>query len=364
MENKLQRYIKTAGIVYDKQGFKGLCRGMISKVELASLPIIYSVHHFRNSYHPKLQTVYLELTNKCNLRCEMCNWQSRKKTGYISKSLFESCIDQFSEMGLNVLNLQFAGESLLHPDFEDLLRYAIDKRDNGKIGCIGWTDNGMLFNESVSDLVLSLNVDWINFSLDGIGAVNDNIRLGSNYSVIEKNIKYLLEKRGYRKKPALLLNMVDHKKSEAQKLEFYGKWVSLVDEIELIPCILPDNTWENEEIFSKSLRTIPPPKFCNTPFNTMIISWDGEVTYCCFDSCFKTVLGNANKESILKIWNASKFQNLRKNILRNTIPIGSPCHGCRFWQVNFEPRKEIILDGKAMIEYGYVYRRIRKITEA
>ncbi len=362
MSNKLQKYIKTAAIVYEKKGFTGLCSDIMNKVEYASLPAIYSNTLLRNMHHPDLETVYLEITNKCNLRCEMCNWQSREKKGYISRSLFESCIDQFSEMRLKVLNLQFGGESLLHPDFKDLLRYAIEKRDNGKIGCVGWTDNGMLFDETVSDLVVSLQVDWVNFSLDGLGEVNDKIRLGSKYSVIEKNIKYLLKKRGSRKKPAVLLNMVDHDKSEAQKLDFYNKWVSLVDEIELIPCILPDNTWENEEIFSKSLKTVPPPTFCNIPLNMMIISWDGKVTYCCFDSRFKTVLGNANKESILQIWTGSKFKNLRKAVLTNTIPDVSPCHGCRFWQVNFEPRKELILDGKAMIEYGYIYRRIRKVT--
>ena len=286
--------------------------------------------------------------------------KSREKTGYISRKLFESCIDQFSEMELEVLNLQFGGESLLHPDFKDLLKYAIDKRDHGKIGCVGWTDNGMLFNESISDLVVSLNVDWVNFSLDGIGQVNDNIRIGSKYSVIEKNIKYLLEKRGSSKKPKVLLNMVDHKKSEDQKSEFYDEWASQVDEIELLPCILPDNTWENEEVISQNLGTIPPPMFCNIPLSMMIISWDGKVTYCCFDSRFKTTLGDATKESIKQIWNGSKFQDLRKFVLTNSAPIGSPCHGCRFWQVNFEHRNELILNGKVTIEYGYIYRRIRK----
>ena len=290
----------------------------------------------------------------------MCNWQSREETGYISRSLFEKVIDQFSDMKLEVLNLQFGGESLLHPDFKDLLKYAIHKRDHGKIGYVGWTDNGMLFNESIADLVVALNVDWVNFSLDGLGQVNDKIRIGSKYSVIEKNIKYLLEKRGSFKKPKILLNIVDHKKSEAQKLELYEEWVSLIDEIELIPCILPDNSWENEGVNSKNLRTISPPSFCNIPLNMMVLSWDGKVTYCCFDSRFKIILGDATKQSIEEIWTGSKFQNLRKSVSTNKIPIDSPCHGCMFWQINFEPRNELILDGKAIMEYGYIYRRIRK----
>ena len=131
------------------------------------------------------------------------------------------------------------------------VKYAIQKRDHGKIGRVGWTTNGMLFNESIADLAVSQKVDWVSFSLDGVGQVNDNIRLGSKYSIIEKNIKYLLEKRGSNEKPTVLLNMVDHGKTDDQKMEFYSEWVQLVDGIELIPSILPDNTWENKEILSK-----------------------------------------------------------------------------------------------------------------
>jgi sulfatase maturation enzyme AslB (radical SAM superfamily) len=126
----------------------------------------------------------------------MCNWQTGREPGLISRPFFESCVDQISEMEVENLCLNGEGESLVHPDFKSLLKYAIQKRDFGKIGRVGWTTNGMLFNESIADLVVALKVDWINFSLDGVGQVNDNIRLGSKYSIIEKNIMYLLEKRG------------------------------------------------------------------------------------------------------------------------------------------------------------------------
>jgi radical SAM protein with 4Fe4S-binding SPASM domain len=359
MGQKFRRYPKKASKIYDKKGIKGLFHAMITKAKLACLPIVYRSNLLSGLYHPTLKTVFLELTNNCNLRCKMCNWLGKRKTGYISRSLFESCINQFSEMGLAVLNLEFAGESLLHPDFKDFLKYAIHKRDHGKIGAVGWTDNGMLFNQDIADLVISLKVDWINISLDGIEQVNDNIRLGSKYSVVEKNIKYLLEKRGSAEKPTVLLNMVETGKTEDQKLEFYREWVHLVDGIELIPSILSDNTWENKDYLLKNVITAPPPAFCKIPLDTMIISWDGKVTGCCFDSKLEFALGDANKNSIKQIWNGSRFQNLRKAVVTNTFPVGSPCYRCEFWKVNFEPRDELILDGKARIEYGGTIRKIR-----
>lgn len=356
----LRRYAKIASIIYGKKGFKGLFSVALTKVKYTVLPTFYSNPGLRRLQRPKLKTVFLELTNKCNLRCKMCNWQARGKVGYISRDTFETSVNQFSEMKIDVLNLQFGGESLLHPNFKDFLKFAIEKRDCGKIGGVGWTSNGMLFDQTIADLVVSLNVDWVNFSLDGVGEVNDNIRIGSNYSVVEKNIKYLLKKRGSSKKPKVLLNIVDYGKTEDQKLQFYNEWINFVDEIELIPSILPDNSLENKKVLCQNLKVIPPPAFCNIPLDTMIISWDGKVTYCCFDTCFKTILGDVTKDSIKKIWNSPKFQNLRKSVLTNNIPIDSPCRGCEFWQINFEPRNEIILDGKATIEYGYIYRRIRK----
>jgi MoaA/NifB/PqqE/SkfB family radical SAM enzyme len=362
MSQKLRRLTKKITMIYGKKGFKGLFNAISIRCSYIGLPIIYRNRFLRRMYHPKLRTVFLELTNKCNLRCKMCNWQGRSEIGFISKELFKSCIDQLSDMGLETLNLEFAGESLLHPGFEDFLKYVIHKRDQGKIGGVGWTDNGMLFDQRISDLVVSLGVDWVNISLDGIRQVNDNIRLGSKYSVIEKNIKYLLEKRGSAEKPTVLLNMVDYGKTEDQKLEFYKEWVYLVDSIELIPSILPDNTWENKDALSHNAKLAVPPAFCRIPLDTMIICWDGKVTGCCFDSNIKMVLGDATHDSIKQIWSGPKFQNLRKAVVTNKFPAGSPCYRCEFWKVNFEPRYEIILDGTARIEYSGIIRKIQKLN--
>jgi len=362
MSKKLRRYTRQASKIYAKKGFKGLWGVSITKAKYAVLPVVYKSQFLRRMSHPKLNTAYLELTNNCNLRCKMCNWQEKRKTGYISRPLFESCVNQLSDIGLEVLNLQFGGESLLHPDFKDFLKYAIHKRDQGKIGSVGLTDNGMLFNQSIADLFVSLKVDWVNFSLDGLGEINDNIRLGSKYSVIEKNIKYLLQKRGFSKKPTVLLNMVDTGKTEEQKLAFYREWINLVDGIELIPSILPDNTWESKSLPTPNLGTAPPPAFCHYPLDTIIICWDGKVTGCCFDTSIKMGLGDATKEPIKQIWEGSKFQELRKAVLTNSFPVDSPCYKCDFWKVNFEPRDESILDGKARIEYNGEIRKIRKAS--
>jgi len=263
-------------------------------------------------------------------------------------------------MGVGTLYLHGAGESLLHPEFKDFLKYAISRRDHGGIQSVAWVDNGMLFNKSIADLAVDLKVDEINFSIDGVGEVNDKIRLGAKYSVIERNIKYLIAKRGNAMKPKVTLGMVDCGKTEDQKMDVYREWVPFVDWINLIPYLLPDNTWGNKNDFLGSYKIAKPPDFCRVPFQMMIIAWNGKVTGCCIDYSGKMKVGDATRASLSQIWQGSGFQALRRSVLARTYPEGSPCTNCEFWKINFKPAKENLLGGKAVMEYGYIYRIVKK----
>ncbi len=316
----------------------------------------------REIVNPKLDLAYLELTNNCNLNCEMCTFKKvQEKIGYMSKQLFENCVDQLSEMGATRLYLHGAGESLLHPNFKDFLQYAISKRDEGKIGSVAWVDNGMLFNQSIADLVVDLKVDEINFSLDGVGEVNDKIRIGSKYPLIERNIKYLVSRRKDGK-PKITIGMVDYGKTEEQKNDVYREWVPFADEITLIPALLPNNSWGNKNEFRGSPLLSEQPPFCHVPFNMMIISWNGNVTGCCIDYCYKLKVGNALKEQLKQIWQGPKYQALRRSLLTRTYPAGSPCTSCDFWKVNFKPAEQKILGGKAVMQYNNMYRIVKRTT--
>ena len=352
--NRFSKVLTNAGIkIFGKQ--------TVNNYKYPATKFLCGNKFFKDLFPPKLTTGYLELTNKCNLRCKMCIYTKlQEKTGYMSKELFKNCIKQFSKMKLSNLYLHFGGESLLHPDFNQLLRYAIHYRDNGNIGNIGWIDNGMLLNQSLADLIIELKVDLIGISIDGVGKVNDEIRCGSNYSIIKKNVKYLVENRGKEKKPQVYLSMCDYGKTEEQIIDVYREWISTVDSITLIPSILPNNTVANKTSISGKHKLVEPPSYCYFPFETIAVSWDGKITGCCSDYSFKMDLGNSSIFNLKKIWNNSNFQTWRKNLIENTFSTGSPCNGCEFWKINFQPKVESSLDGKAEIKYGYIYRTIKQ----
>jgi len=92
----------------------------------------------------------------------------------------------------------------------------------------------------------------------------------------------------------------------------------------------------------------------------MIISWNGNVTGCCIDYCYKLKVGNALKEPLNQIWKGPKYQALRRAVLDRSYPVGSPCIKCDFWKINFKPTEKIILDGKAVMQYLNYYRIVKK----
>lgn len=275
----------------------------------------------------------------------------------MSWDLFKKCIDEASKIGVKEVLLHFGGESLLHPQFKEYLKYAVERRNNGGIQRVSWIDNGMLFNEAIADLVVDLEVDAIGFSIDGVGELNDSIRLGAKYSVIERNIKYLLSKRDV--KPEVFLSMCSYGKNNDQIEEVYREWAPLVDRITIIPSIASDNSIDEREKYLKDSKLIKSSPFCNFPFELIAVSWDGKVTGCCLDYSFKLVLGDATQNSLTNIWRDSRFHALRIAALKNDFPPG-PCYKCEFWKINFEPKTEKILDGKAVLSYGYMYKTVKK----
>ncbi len=81
----------------------------------------YLEEHFKNN--PKLMSLQIELTNRCNERCVHCYIPHDKKISDIEPALFYEVLDQCRDMGVLSLTLS-GGEPMLHPNFCDFLRKA------------------------------------------------------------------------------------------------------------------------------------------------------------------------------------------------------------------------------------------------
>ena len=297
------------------------------------------------SFSPKIRNAFIELTNNCNLRCKMC-FGGRRPKGFMDFTLFKKIMDELSTIHVDWIALHYGGESLLHPKFKDMLIYAHKKI--GDYSKIGWQTNGMLFNEKIAELVVDLGIDFVGFSVDGLGNVNDSIRKGASYATVENNILRLLEIRGDSLKPNVYLNLTNTGQGRAKIDAFVKYWIEKVDWVTENPSI-------NEFLQVQSLRNyykgslVTTNKKCYSPFSTMGIFWNGDVVGCCRDINGTDVMGNVKRKGVKAVWQSPKIKALRKACLQNKFPKNSPCRLCDVWKTRFVPFKTF--DDDMLIEY-------------
>lgn len=298
--------------------------------------LMKTVPALTGAFSPKLSGVFIEPTNNCNLHCKMCT-RGLRKTGFMDWNLFRRIIDEIADVGNVALVMHMGGESLTHPRFLDMLEYVMAKRP--KFRRVGFVTNGTLLSEKVQQKVVDLGVDWITVSLDGLGKVNDAIRIGSKYEVIEANINGLLEKRGSNEKPNIGLSLTDVGQPRSEIEEFVKAWVEKVDYIRVGLCQDKDNRIIDRSYFGDlQLQT---HDICVSPFVSLVVFWNGDVAPCCTDINGVQILGNVQDSSLESVWKASDFKRMRYDLAKHREQDHVLCRTCELWQTSFKCKPEI-----------------------
>jgi MoaA/NifB/PqqE/SkfB family radical SAM enzyme len=139
----------------------------------------------------------LGLTNKCNLRCEICGSQKHlDRTGirrrHMDFEIFEAVAATLFPV-LSQVELNSQGDPLLHPRIEDVLRRIAEHRCEVKI-----QHNGTLLSDSVIDLLLQ-QTGTIMLSLDAVGPKFDEVRRGGVWAMAAPGLERLLAERDPRR---------------------------------------------------------------------------------------------------------------------------------------------------------------------
>jgi MoaA/NifB/PqqE/SkfB family radical SAM enzyme len=135
----------------------------------------------------------LSLTNKCNLRCEICGSQrfidetgtprrhmAREKFLAVAETIFPFLVE---------VELNSQGDPLLHPDIELVLEAMARHRCDVKI-----QTNGTLFSERMLERLMACR-GTVNLSLDAVGPRFDEVRRGGNWTKAEPGLLALLKHR-------------------------------------------------------------------------------------------------------------------------------------------------------------------------
>lgn len=151
----------------------------------------------------KIEFLELSLSNKCNLTCKMCSPEASDKWGDLVKDNIElqkfftlpdkdisiSIPKLFSTIDFtNLASIKYlGGEPFITPEFQTLCKYLDEKGiiDNVKL----WVNTNITtFPNKTINYIKKFKKVHIALSLDGIGKLNDYIRFGKSWNVIEENL--------------------------------------------------------------------------------------------------------------------------------------------------------------------------------
>ncbi len=291
-----------------------------------------------HSYHNKkvrlnsLPTYFwIEPTNHCNLNCIMCPNGAGKvdiKKGYMDFKLYKKIIDQIHGFA-SAVTLAVGGESLLHPKFIQMVRYAAD---NGLKVILN--TNATLITKDLVRQLLGSGIDYISFAFDGFNKTSyEKTRVGARYETTINNILYFLREK-YRlkkKKPYTILSILKLELediSESEKQRFLSRFKGLVDEVRMREV----STWGKAFVGSKKFtfqkcsdQYLP----CSRLWSTAVVTWNGDVVPCIYHFNHEYVIGNIHHSPFREIWNNNKIQRLRQAMLDNKhIKLSPSCEHC------------------------------------
>ncbi len=155
-------------------------------------------------------TLRVDLTNKCNLRCRMCQLSFDEvffqKKDYVSVEEFEHMAHEVLPLTAH-LALSAGFEPLLHPEFARLL-HIVRRHD---VPFVELTTNGTLITPSVMEALVETRVNAVIFSVDGARRETyEHIRRGADFGRFVRSLRIFREVQRSRGSayPALVFNMV------------------------------------------------------------------------------------------------------------------------------------------------------------
>lgn len=233
--------------------------------------------------------IVLELTPLCNLSCPMCpRHYINEADGYMSVQLFKKLIDEIESENKQAIVLPFwRGESCLHPNFVELLHYAIDRGIR-----IHLSTNGHFLSQEFMDIFY--RCEFVTFSL--------------HTNIGNKNARKMVEHKPVWSKTITQISFVDSEKNTGEFLRECTSDSNLngFDSVRLYL----EHTVGGE--FGKGANQSDMNRtFCPKLTHTFVVSADGGYSRC-NHIWNPEVIPPLVHSSIKEVWNGSMMTEIRK----------------------------------------------------
>jgi radical SAM protein with 4Fe4S-binding SPASM domain len=267
--------------------------------------------------------IQIEPTLFCNVNCiTCCRSKCTRPVGNMDFSLFRKIIDDAAHIGVQRVLLFVFGESLLHPQIIEMIRYI---KDRGL--AFHLTTNGELLDREMGEAILRAGVtsaDYVTFSILGFSAtVHEQVMRGINHDRVLQNVLQFLESRKRLGINGPVIETVFYSIPENQHElgPFLDYWSEVADH-----AINGGNAVEAfiDQQQSRKCRA----RTCTQLWERMCILWNGDVAICGEDLDGEHLVGNMRDQSIRQVWQGEALAHIKRTHKEGQFEKISLCKFC------------------------------------
>lgn len=263
---------------------------------------------------PRSLPLYLKVepTPLCHMSCPGCRHRDPAYKKQFDPSMkmgleeFKRVIDPLANVLIGI-SFSLRGEPLLNRKLPSLVKYAHSRN----IGTTFPTNLSIPIDKQFAEEIVSSGLDAMYVSVDG--ATSDSYskyRIGGDFDLVLKNVRLLSQTKRKLKAgtPRLIWKFVifEYNRAEIPVARRTHKALGF-DEVEFVEDYTGEGFRERECNFNK--RLVAKKSACFFPWNTMVVTSDGEIKPCCirpraFD------LGSVN-DGPIETWRGEAYRQLR-----------------------------------------------------
>jgi len=256
--------------------------------------------------------------------------------------LFTKIVDDMAHFPdpVKMVMLYKDGEPLMNKRLAEMV--ALLKR-RGVARHVAITTNASLLDEKRAIALIESGLDSIRISVEhvhdeGYRKITQNY---DNYGKILKNVRFLhAEVARRRARMQIHAKIVDTGLSALEKHKFLADFQSISHYASIDSIMGWSNTGEqdmtlglNPDTGMDNVTSLKRERIvCPSPFKTLAINFNGEVSVCCVDWSHDTVVGDVRAESLLDVWNGERMRAFRLTHLLGEGATLKACFGCQYMQ--------------------------------
>ncbi len=294
--------------------------------------------------------VDIELSSQCNLTCPMCytitdDFKKIVDRKLLDMDLYKKIIDEVAEK-VYAIRLSWRGESTIHPDFIEAIKYA---KDHG-VREVSFLTNSSKLTLDFFKKIAHAGADWISVSIDGVYEMYDSIRRPLKFEDTFQKIKdisYYKIKNNLAKPTIKVQSIWPAIRDNPEK--YYNLFRPYTDLISFSPLI---------DYLGNDVDIIYDDNFsCPQLYERVFVSANGKVMMCNNDEFEKHIIGDVTKESIFDIWHGEKLTKIREfHNKRDGFKQVEMCKKC-FYPRKTEVAETAVVKGREIKIMNYINRK-------